>query len=134
MSLQAKTVSMSGMRLQDVLKDVEPLVAFPVRRLRGENFDAGASLHRLAETLHPRVAGLVAGDSFEDGDLGLAARGLDQVLANQLAAAKVIGPDEARGLDAGVGRGFPVEPGIDDHHRDVGLVGLADGRHHLAGS
>ena len=53
MSLQAKTVSMSRMRLQHVLEDGEALVALPVRGLRGHDLSSPAL--SLIASLNPRT-------------------------------------------------------------------------------
>ena len=50
--------------------------------------------HRVAEAAQPRIAGLVTGNAFEDADSRLAAGGLHDVLAGELAAFVVVGADE----------------------------------------
>src|SRR5439155_11963219 len=82
-----------GMRLQHVLKDVEALIALPVRRLGGDDHDAWRAPHRLAKSAEPRVAGFMTRNAFENADAGLAAAGLDQILAGEPAAIEVIGAD-----------------------------------------
>ena len=56
-----------GVCLQDVLKDVEALVALPVGRLRCDDLDAGRLADDFAESFQPRITRFVPGDALEHG-------------------------------------------------------------------
>jgi hypothetical protein len=56
----------AGVSLQYVLKDIEPLVSFPICSLRGDNSDAFEFLNGLMESVKPGVPRFVTGYPLKD--------------------------------------------------------------------
>ena len=129
----AKTRVDVRVRLQHVLEDVEALVALPVRRLRRDDLDARRVLRwrrgiRAAASRRSRGPGMPS----RTPTLRLAARGLDEILAGDLAALVVVGADEARRSSR---RRRPaacaIEPRVDDDDGMLAALAFDERRHDL---
>ena len=133
MSLQAKTASIVGVRLQHVLEHGEALVALPVGGLRGDDLDARRVLDRVPEAAQARVAGLVAGNALEHRDLRLAAGGVRRGARRRAARPRSCrSRRRSRSSPRPPSAAAGVDPRVHHHHRDARRVGLGDGGHDLA--
>jgi hypothetical protein len=122
-SLAAKTPSICGMRLHQVLHHLQCLQALVVARLRCEQLDARRFLDGVVQARTRSMLVSAALDAFEHHQVALAAHGLDQVPARLQPELVVAGAHERDELAAVASVG-------DVHHRDLGGVDLGDGRHH----
>src|SRR5258706_14591593 len=78
-----------------------------------------------------RIAGLVPRDAFKHRNLTTAAKLLENELARQLAAFKIIGADKAGYFAASFLESLRVDARIENHDRDTGPIGLHNGRDNL---
>ncbi|MNT19944.1 hypothetical protein D3C72_1552320 [compost metagenome] len=107
---------------QQVLHDVQTLGAIEVGGLGCQHLQLVGG-HGQGKALATVTGGRGAGDPFELDHLGAGPQLLGDEVTGQLATGHVVGGDV--GLDLPLGRAA-----VQGQHRDVGLVGQADGVAH----
>src|SRR3984957_13798596 len=95
-----------GVRLENVLHDVQALSAVEVRWLTGDDFKPGRRGQRLPEPIAAIPRRISSRLSLKLDDIALAAELLNDQLAGQLAARHIVGRD-MRGVGDALGR--PIE-------------------------